>query len=430
MTKDEFERLFSPCENAVRRFVYFKLPSKVDADDVLQDALLSAYHSRDSCRNHASFKQWLLRIVANKCNDFYRERARRSEAPLDEIPEKRLAQSRFGVNVHDAVLEAIEGLNERDARILRMYFLNDMPQSEIANELNIPLGTVKSRLHTAKQRFKANYPIKHCTYNEGVKMKRLFDIMPEYTIVPSQEAAFSVKWEELMGWFIVPRMGEKLTWAMYESPTRQRSEAYELEVIGRASVHGIEGVEIAAREQRGGEHEAKLASRDITRTFVAQLTDTHCRILAESHYEGGVKRFHTFLDSDDFLPNWGFGEDNCGNEINLSPKGNIQRNGDVIVTNKRDFLLDVVGRYTVTIGGKAYDCVCVIDCGCYNSGVMTEQYLDRNGRTVLWRRFNRDDWQIERYGRPWSEQLPNNERRTVNDETFVHWYDCISDYIL
>lgn len=128
--------------------------------------------------------------------------------------------------------------------------------------------------------------------------------------------------------------------------------------------------------------------------------------------------------------NWGFGEDNIGNETNLSPKGEIQREGSVIQCPDKEFLLDIVGRYAVTIGGKRYDTVCVMDIETYNSGVVSEQFLDENGRTILWRRFNRDDWAIDRYKRLWSEQLPNNDRLKVNGVTYVQWYDCITDYIL
>ena len=166
------------------------------------------------------------------------------------------------------------------------------------------------------------------------------------------------------------------------------------------------------------------------RRFVAQLTETHCRILAESHVEGGVRKLYTFLDGGDFLDSWGFGEDNCGNEVSISPKGDIRREGSCVTAADKPFLLDVVGRYTVEIGGKRYDTVCVMDIETYNGGVASEQYLDREGRTVLWRRFNRDDWAIERYGRPWHELLPENERLTINGETYVHWYDCITDHIL
>ena len=37
---------------------------------------------------------------------------------------------------------------------------------------------------------------------------------------------------------------------------------------------------------------------------------------------------------------------------------------------------------------------------------------------------------MERYKKPWSEQLPENDRLIVNGTTYVHWYDCITDYIL
>ena len=66
----------------------------------------------------------------------------------------------------------------------------------------------------------------------------------------------------------------------------------------------------------------------------------------------------------------------------------------------------------------------------YDCGVVSEQFLDKNGKTILWRRFNRDDWAIDRYKKLWSEQLPENDRITVNNTTYVHWDDCISDYIL
>ena len=104
--------------------------------------------------------------------------------------------------------------------------------------------------------------------------------------------------------------------------------------------------------------------------------------------------------------------------------------GNNISCNEDDFLVDIVGRYDVEINGKKYDTVCVMDLWQYNDGVVSQQFLDKNGRTILWRRFNRDDWAMSRYQKKWSEMLPENERLTVNGQTYVHWYDCITDYIL
>lgn len=90
----------------------------------------------------------------------------------------------------------------------------------------------------------------------------------------------------------------------------------------------------------------------------------------------------------------------------------------------------MVGRYEVTINGKTYDTVCVMDCYTYINGAATLQYLDRNGKTVLWRRFNRNDWAFNRYQKLWTEILPESEKIVVNGETYVNWYDCITDYII
>lgn len=233
-----------------------------------------------------------------------------------------------------------------------------------------------------------------------------------------------------MGWFIIPRPGEKLSWAMYDLPERKRTEYVELQVVGRAEVHGIRGVEITAKEYNPMEANQSGDAKIVERSFIAQLTDTHCRILAESHMCCGVKKCYTFLDGEAFLPNWGFGENNCGNEVNLSPKGDIVRKKQMLSTVDKPFLLDVVGRYEVKIGDKTYDTICVVDVETYNNGTLSEQYLDKKGRTILWRRFNRDDWAVDRYKKRWTELLPDNEQIIVNGETYVHWYDCITDYIL
>ena len=256
-------------------------------------------------------------------------------------------------------------------------------------------------------------------------MKKLPEFIPEYKIETSAKAPFSVKWEELMGWFLIPKLGERLSWGMYDIPSRKCSHVYDMQVTGKAKVHGIEGVELTARE-------ASYSDKNevINRTFVAQLTDTHCRYLATLRNDGDVRNYITFLDGDEFMLNWGFGEDNCGNETNLSVKGDIQRVGNSVTSANKDFLLDIVGRYTVTIGGKSYDTVCVMDIETYNCGVVSEQFLDKDGKTILWRRYNRDDWAIDRYQKPWSEQLPENDKLIVNGTTYVHWYDCITDHIL
>ena len=420
-----FEQLLEEYGVIAERFVKFRIPIRTDAEDVLQEVYTLAYQKFFQLNNKDSFKFWLLSIARNKCNDYFRKQAVRLEIPIEALEEKQFTDSRHGVAEAGVVQETLEKLGDRDRQILYLYFWKELPQAEIARRLEIPVGTVKSRLHTAKQNFKKQYP-DHGDANKGEKsMKRLPEYLPVYTIEVSTETPFSVKWEELMGWFLVPKLGEELSWGMYDIPSRKCNHIYDLKVTGKAKVHGIEGVELTARE-------ASYSSKKevINRTFVAQLTDTHCRFLASLRTDGDVRNYITFLDGEDFMPNWGFGEDNCGNETNLSPKGDIKREGNMITSLDKDFLLDIVGRYTVTINGKSYDTVCVMDIETYNAGVVSEQFLDRNGRTILWRRFNRNNWAYDRYGKLWSEMLPENEQLIVNGQIYVQWYDCVTEYIV
>ncbi len=422
---DEFENLLEAERRSVERFVRFRMSSKADADDVLQEVFLTAYQKFSQLKNKKAFKAWIISIARNKCNDYFRRKATQHEFSIDELTEKELSDGRYGASVVNIVRETLSLLGDKDKQILYLYFWKEMQQSEIAKRLYIPVGTVKSRLHTAKQNFKNKYPYRTDVLKGDRSMKKLPEFIPAYKIEASIEAPFAVKWEELMGWFLVPKLGEKMSWGMYDIPSRKCSHVYNMQVIGKAKVHGIEGVELTAQE-------ASYADKNdgINRTFIAQLTDTHCRYLATLRNDGDVRQYITFLDGEEFLLNWGFGEDNCGNEINLAAKGDIQRTGTVVTSVNKDFLLDIVGRYTVTIGGKSYDTVCVMDIETYNCGVVSEQFLDKNGKTILWRRFNRDDWAIEYYQKKWSEILPENDRLTVNGRTYVHWYDCITDYIL
>jgi len=425
---ERFESQLSAAYTGVERYVKYRLNGSADAEDLVQDICLTAYLKYDQLQNKGSFKSWILSIARNRCADYFRKKSVRREVPLETIPESKFAYGRRGWVISTPVEDTMELLTERDREVLRLFYWQRLSLADISEKLAIPLGTVKSRLNTAREHFRKQYPY---PLKEEPVMTKLPKMMPEYTIEKMDQTPFSCKWEEMQGWLIIPRLGEKLSWGMYDFPERKRINWCEMSVIGRAEVHGIEGVEITAVQYGEGDDRDPGFEEGMERRLVAQLTQTHSRYLAESHIENGVRKVYTFLDGDSFIDNWGFGEDNCGNEINLSPKGLLGREGNIITGSTPREVVDVVGRYKVSINGRTYDTVCVMDIQCFNDAVVSEQYVDRNGRTVLWRRFNKDDWAIDRFGgKRWSEKLPENERITVNGETYVHWYDCISDYVL
>jgi len=150
----EFEILLNECKNAVERFVWFKLSSKADADDILQETFLTAFQKFDTLADKSHFKAWIISIARNKCNDYYRRKAKSVDVSIDELTEQPLTASRYGyVEQHD-IYDTLESLSENDKQIIDLFYIQGYNQGEIAQRLNIPVGTVKSRLYTARNNFK------------------------------------------------------------------------------------------------------------------------------------------------------------------------------------------------------------------------------------------------------------------------------------
>lgn len=153
----EFEKLISRERISIERFVRFKICVKEDADDILQNVYITAMQKFNQLKNKESFKAWIISIARNKCNDYFREKAKVLELPVEELLEIKLMPGRQGLTEIQSVQETLEKLGGKEKQILYLYFWKEMTQEEIAEKLGIPLGTVKSRLHTAKKKFKEKY---------------------------------------------------------------------------------------------------------------------------------------------------------------------------------------------------------------------------------------------------------------------------------
>ena len=119
---DEFEKLLEAERASVERFVRFRLNSKADADDVLQEVFLVACQKFYQLNNKGSFKAWIISIARNKCNDYFRKKATQYEIPIDEITESELSDGRHGVSIVATVRETLNLLGDKDKQILYLYF--------------------------------------------------------------------------------------------------------------------------------------------------------------------------------------------------------------------------------------------------------------------------------------------------------------------
>lgn len=297
-------------------------------------------------------------------------------------------------------------------RDIRNKFVEGATADELAEQFFLSPDTIRKIVYTRKE-----------TYT----MKKLPERIPDYTIERSDKPVPAVKCESLRGWDIIPRIGESASFARYVSPQKMIRDIVDLKVIGTMEIHGIDGVRIEVHE-RSTEYQPD--SYDTVRYLTAQLTESHTRILAEQHEEDGVVKLTTFMDGDAFLACYGCGEDNIGRKIILEPAGNMTKDGNIITVRTSDPFFDIVGRYNVAINGNVYDTVLVVDTESLAEGIVTEEYIDLSGKSVLFRRYNRNDWRYEEYGKLWEEILPDADRIFVNGECFVHWVDSVTEYIV
>ena len=136
-----------------------------DAFDITQDAFLRAYNSLASFHGDSKLSVWLYRLTSNICIDFLRKKKRRNEVSLtvqDDDEEDQLLQipdERFSpeseverTEQREAIRAGLMQLPENDRQILVLRELNGLSYEEIAETLELELGTVKSKLFRARKK--------------------------------------------------------------------------------------------------------------------------------------------------------------------------------------------------------------------------------------------------------------------------------------
>jgi RNA polymerase sigma-70 factor (ECF subfamily) len=163
-----FGLLVAKYQDRIFNLIWRMCPRQADAEELAQEVFLKAMEKLDQFRGHSQFYTWLFRIAANHVLSYRRREGRirfvpRAEAAdCDEragaVPAAALAQHRdpppeagaMASETSARVAEALETLDEEHRLIVVLRDVEDMDYAEIAAVLDLPLGTVKSRLHRAR----------------------------------------------------------------------------------------------------------------------------------------------------------------------------------------------------------------------------------------------------------------------------------------
>lgn len=149
---DAFARLYERHKEGLLNFCYRMLRNWEDAGDIFQDAFRYLHVHAATYRPTARFTTYLFHIARNMCIDVLRRRKRWNLRPLDphiDVPDGPLeaAPPLEQGEIEEKIRKAMEELSEPYREVVHLRVVEDLAYEEIAEVLECPVGTVKSRLH-------------------------------------------------------------------------------------------------------------------------------------------------------------------------------------------------------------------------------------------------------------------------------------------
>jgi RNA polymerase sigma-70 factor, ECF subfamily len=178
--RKEFEKLTWPLGPDLFRLAYWRLANQQDAEDVMQETYLRAFRSFHTFQLGTNVKGWMTRILFNVVNDTLKKRVQRGDllAIDDECDEIVNLQDQSALSknpeiqlidreIRPDLLDALQRLPTSLLHPLLLRELEDMTYAEIATILDIPTGTVMSRLFRARQMVREHLTKKVSTSVKG-----------------------------------------------------------------------------------------------------------------------------------------------------------------------------------------------------------------------------------------------------------------------
>lgn len=164
--REAFNELVALYQTRVIHLAYGTLSDYEDACDAAQEVFIKIYRSSGSFRSDSAVSTWIYRITKNVCFDFLRRKKGkdkvvsldddREDAPKNEIRDYSNSPEEISEKneTRRIVLNAISELDENCRLVITMFDLEGMSYEEISAALQIPVGTVKSRLNRARVKLK------------------------------------------------------------------------------------------------------------------------------------------------------------------------------------------------------------------------------------------------------------------------------------
>lgn len=154
-----FEQLVTPHEQMIWRVCWRLMGNSYDAEDVMQLTMIKTWQSIGQYRGEASFGSWMYRIAVHTCMDMLRKKSRDRADLYDQVPESDRTPDTW-ITPETEVLRTedsklvqlgLDDLNEEQKIPLVLFAVEEKTYEEISEILEIPIGTVKSRIARGRE---------------------------------------------------------------------------------------------------------------------------------------------------------------------------------------------------------------------------------------------------------------------------------------
>jgi len=162
--KKAFDKLVIKYQQRVIQLVTRYIRDSSEAQDVAQEAFIKAYKALPNFRGESAFYTWLYRIAVNTAKNYLVSRARRSSNNEVDVNDAENYEGAFQLKegdtpehlllseeIRQTIQRAIEGLPDELRRAIRYRELDGMTYEEIAQKMDCPVGTVRSRIFRARE---------------------------------------------------------------------------------------------------------------------------------------------------------------------------------------------------------------------------------------------------------------------------------------
>lgn len=151
--KKAFIEIIQPLERKLYLIAKSKLKNEEDAKDAIQETLYYGYKNIYQLREVEKFESWIISILINNCNKFYKQHDNAYHISYEESQSNKIGDNQYAKidNKIDFFI-LLELLDEIEKEIFIMFYVQEYTINKISNEINMNENTVKTKLRRARQK--------------------------------------------------------------------------------------------------------------------------------------------------------------------------------------------------------------------------------------------------------------------------------------